>query len=262
MVGYLLNELSWPEVEKSVEREKVVLLPLGSIEQHGPHLPLDTDSVTAFEVCKRIGQRIPGEVVVLPPIYYTPAELSMDFSGTIDIEPTHFIDYLYDVCSSLIKHGFRRIVMVSGHGINPPFMNIVSQMVTNRNEALCAGVAYFDFAREKVRKIVSHGSHACEFETSMMLALKPESVDMTKATKEWNIYMGISKSRWTWRNFVDRSPIFFIDRLSRFSKTGIIGDPTKASKKKGEKLLRVIVDDMVGFVREFRRRKISKPLRH
>ncbi len=262
MVEYLLAELAWPEVEKSIEKQKVVLIPLGSVEQHGPHLPLDTDSVTAYEVCKRIGERMPDDVVALPPIYYTPAELSMDFSGTIDIEPTHFIDYLYDVCTSLVKHGFKRILMVSGHGINPPFMNIVSQMVTNRNTALCAGVAYFDFAREKVRKIVAHGSHACEFETSMMLALRPANVNMSRATKEWNIYMGIRKSKWVWRNFVDRSPIFFIDRLSRFSKTGIIGDPTKATKEKGEKLLEVIVDDMVGFVREFRSRKISKPLRH
>jgi creatinine amidohydrolase len=259
---YLLGDLAWPDAEEAVKSEKVVLLPLGSLEQHGPHLPLDTDTVTAFEVCRRIGQRVPGSVVVLPPVHYTPAELSMGFSGTVDIEPTHFIDYLYDICSSLVKHGFRRIIMVSGHGINPPFMSIVSQMVTNRNEALCAGVAYFDFARDKVRKIVTHGSHACEFETSMMLALRPENVKMKRARREWNIYMGGGKSKYTWRNFIDRSPIFFIDRLDRFSKTGIIGDPTKATKEKGDEVIRVIVDDMIGFVEEFRARAIVKSIKH
>ncbi len=259
---YLLGDLAWPDAEKAVESEKVVLLPLGSVEQHGPHLPLDTDTVTAFEVCKRIGRAIPSRVVVLPPVYYTPAELSMDFSGTVDIEPTHFIDYLYDICASMVKHGFKRIIMVSGHGINPPFMSIVSQMVTNRNQAICAGVAYFDFAHDKIKKIVSHGSHACEFETSMLLALRPENVQMSRAKREWNVYMGLKDSKYTWRNFIDRSPIFFIDRLSRFSETGIIGDPTKATRHKGERLLDVIVEDMVGFVKEFQGREIAKQMKH
>lgn len=258
---YLLGDLAWPDAEKAIADEKVVLIPLGSVEQHGPHLPLDTDTVTAYEVCKKIGQKIPKAVVVMPPVYYTPAEISMGFPGTIDIEPTHFIDYLYDICNSLVKHGFKRIVMVSGHGINPPYMQIVSMMVTARHAAICAGAAYFDFAKPSVRKIVSHGAHACEFETSMLLALKPESVQMSRAVREWNIYMGLKDSKYAWRNFIDRSPIFFIDHLSRFSETGIMGDPTKATKKKGEQLLEVIVDDMIGFVEEFRTRKIVKNMK-
>jgi creatinine amidohydrolase len=256
---YLLGDLAWPDAEKAVEADKVVLLPVGSLEQHGPHLPLDTDTVTAFEVCRRIGQRLPGQVVVLPPVYYTPAELSMEFSGTVDIRPTVFIDYLYDICVSMVKHGFRRMIMVSGHGLNPPFMNIVSQMVTNRHDAICAGVAYFDFAHDEVRKIVSHGAHACEFETSMLLALRPENVKMSRATRDWDIYMGLESSRYVWRSFIDRSPNYFIDRLDRFSGTGIVGDPTKATKEKGERLIDVIIEDMVGFVKEFRTRPIAKP---
>lgn len=258
---YLLGDLAWPDAEKAIADGKVVLIPLGSVEQHGPHLPLDTDTVTAYEVCKAIGQRIPQIALVMPPVYYTPAEISMGFPGTIDVQATHFIDYLYDICASLVKHGFKRIVMVSGHGVNPPFMQVVSMMVTAKHEAICAGAAYFDFAKPEVRKIVSHGSHACEFETSMLLSLKPESVQMSRAVRDWNIYMGIKSSKYSYRNFIDRSPIFFIDHLSRFSATGIIGDPTKATKEKGDKLMKVIVDDMVGFVKEFRTRPVAKPLR-
>jgi len=256
---YLLGDLAWPDAEKAVESDKVILLPLGSLEQHGPHLPLDTDSVTASEICKRIGQKLPDQVVVMPTIHYTPAEISMGFSGTVDIRPNVFIDYLYDVCSSMIKHGFRRIIMVSGHGLNPPFMNIVSQMVTSRNDAICAGAAYFDFAHDKARKIVSHGAHACEFETSILLALRPENVQMSKARRDWNVYMGLKDSKYVWRNFIDRSPIYFIDRLDRFSEAGIIGDPTKATRAKGEELMDAIVEDMVEFVKEFQRRPVGKP---
>ncbi len=258
---YLLGDLAWPEVEKVIQDEKVVLLPLGSLEQHGPHLPIDIDTVAAYEVCKRIAKKIPDIAVTMPPIYYTHAEISMGFPGTIDIQPTHFIDYLYDVCESLVKHGFKRIVMVSGHGINPPFMQIVSMMITSRYPAICSGAAYFDFAKPEVRKIVEHGAHAGEFETSMLLALKPENVDMSKAVRDWNIYMGLKSSKYAYRNFIDRSPIFFIDHLSRFSATGIIGDPTKATKEKGQKLIKVIVDDMVEYVKEFRTRPIAKPLK-
>ena len=258
---YLLGDLTWPEAEKAIQDEKVVLLPLGSLEQHGPHLPLDIDTVTAYEVCKRIGKKIPEAVVVMPPIYYTHAEISMGFPGTVDVQPTHFIDYLYDVCESLVKHGFKRIIMVSGHGINPPFMQIVSMMITSRHNAIAAGAAYFDFAKPEVRKIVSHGAHACEFETSMLLALKPENVRMDRAVREWNVNMGLKDSKYVWRNFIDRSPIFFIDHLSRFSQTGIIGDPTKATKEKGVRLVKVIVDDMVEFVREFKTRPVGKTLK-
>lgn len=258
---YLLGDLAWPDAEKVIKQDKVVLLPLGSLEQHGPHLPLDIDTVTAYEVCKRIAKKIPDIAITMPPIYYTPAEISMGFPGTIDVAPTHFIDYLYDVCESLVKHGFKRIVMISGHGINPPFMQIVSMMITARHDAICSGAAYFDFAKPEVRKIVSHGAHACEFETSMLLALKPENVQMSKAVRDWNIYMGLKDSKYVWRNFIDRSPIFFIDHLSRFSATGIIGDPTKATKEKGQKLIKVIVDDMVEYVKEFRTRPVGKTLK-
>ena len=104
---YEYNKLTWPEMNDAIELGKVVLLPTGSTEQHGAHLPLDTDLFLVESVCRELGRRAPDKVLVLPGIPYGLNMHHFDFPGTIHVEPQHFIDFCVDVLKSVAYHGFR-----------------------------------------------------------------------------------------------------------------------------------------------------------
>jgi len=261
-VKVLYAEHTWPEIREAVKEGRVPLIPVGSIEDHGPHLPLETDIFIASEICRRAAERIPEEAVLMPGISYGFNEHHMDFPGNISVEPYHFIDYVFDVCRSLSRHGFRRIIMVNGHGSNTPFLDIAARRVNNETDSICVAVNWWSLARDVIRRVVSHASHAGELETSVMLYLKPEAVDMSKAEADLNIYMGQGKSKFIWRDLVNPSPVSFMEWWSRFSKMGVIGDPTKATAEKGRVIVEETVSRLVEFIREWRRRKIFSRVDH
>jgi len=264
MVGnkILYAEHTWPEIKEAIEKGKVALLPVGSTEDHGPHLPLETDIFIAAEVCRKAAEKIPEDVVLMPSISYCFNEHHMDFPGNISVEPYHFMDYVFDVCRSLSRHGFKKIVMVNGHGSNTPFLNIVARRVNNETDSLCVAVNWWTLARDVIKKVVTHASHAGEMETSVMLYLKPEVVDMSKAEADLNIYMGQEKSKFIWRDLVNPSPISFMEWWSRFSKMGVIGDPTKATAEKGKKIVEAAVTNLIEFIKEWKERKILPRVDH
>lgn len=264
MKKFLYAEHSWPELREATKEERIVVLPLGTIEEHGYHLPLETDSFLAYSIAKKAAERIPDYVLLMPPIYYGWSEEVMDFPGTITINPINLINYVQDVCMSIIKHGFKKIILLNGHGGNTHPFSLAAREITFKTGAYCVAVSYFDLAREACKEIVTHGSHACEFETSLMLALKPQSVDMTKASEDMEAAHGGAPpdDKWIWLNLLKPSRIRFHGSLSTFSKTGVIGDPTKASGEKGEKMMKVIVDELVAFIKTFRKREISPRVDH
>jgi len=257
------EELTWPEMRDAVKEERVVLLPTGSIEQHGPHLPIATDILVPSEVCRRVAERIPGDVLVMSTIPYGFNEHHMDFPGTISVEGQDYINYVYDVCRSVARHGFRKILIVNGHGSNLPFLDVASRMVTNNTDALCAVVPYWSLARNVIKEIRESPfpggmSHACEFETSIVLSTRPELVKKELARKE----IGFQGSEFIWWDLSERSPVVFMDWWSRMSTTGVIGDPTKATKEKGEKILEEVVEELTRFVKEFKARRIPPRVDH
>ena len=124
------DDLTWPEINEAVQARKVVLLPVGSTEQHGPHLPLDVDNFLARSVCVAAAKRAPREVLIMPTIPYGYNEHALDFPGTIDVAYAHFIDYCLDVCRSVAHAGFKRIVLVDGHGSNEHLCEFVARRAT------------------------------------------------------------------------------------------------------------------------------------
>ncbi len=258
----LYSEHTWPEIKEALKAEKVIVLPVGSTEDHGPHLPLETDALITTEICRRAVEKVPDYALLMPTIYYGFNEHHMDFPGNTSIEPYHFIDFVFDVCRSVVRHGFKKIIIVNGHGSNAPFLNIVARRVTNETDAICVAVNWWTMAIDVIRSILSHASHAGEMETSVMLYLKPEIVDMSKAVRDMDIYMGQGRSKFIWRDFVNPSPVAFMEWWSRFSKTGIVGDPTKATREKGEKIVKAAVENLVEFIKEWKARKILPRVDH
>jgi len=254
---YLYSDLTWPELRDAVARQPVVLLPVGSVEDHGPHLPLDTDNFMPTRICRDAAQRIPDDALVMPTVSYGFNWHHIDFPGTIGIQWDHFINYMCDITKSVAYHGFKKILIVDGHGSNLPLVDIVARRTIMETDTLCASVIYtnliVDIAKEIRESPIPGGmAHACELETSMYWHVDPERVQTDKFQKE----MAVPPSQFIWHDLTNPSPVQMMEWWSTFSHTGVLGDPTLASQEKGARLYEVLIDRMVALVQELRSRPI------
>jgi len=251
--AYYYHHYTWPENKKLVEQQPVIVLPIGSVEDHGEHLPLDVDNFLIGSICEEAARRIPGEMVLLPPIPYGFEAHHMDFPGTIDIGAEHMLHFVLDVTRSVARHGFSRILLADGHGSNMPILDLVARHTVLETEALCAAFIWPSLAREAIERVRESErpggmSHACELETSVYLYLDSSRVQMEKARKE----IGLPPSRFIWLDLMLSSPVLMMDHWTRFSKTGVLGDPTLATKEKGKTIFEAVVTGLIELVREFR----------
>jgi len=265
MAKILYDEMTWPEVKEAVAQGKVPLIPVGSTEQHGPHLPLKTDAFLAYEICKAAAARS-GEALVLPPVSYGYNEHHLDFPATIHIHHETLIRFVIDIGKSLAHHGFRRIVIVNGHGSNTAPMELAARRITLETPALCAALTYITLAPEVFSLLEGEDAHGGELETSLMLYLAPHLVDMSRAERDWDL----PPSRFIrWGSEpgqegfgIAGGSVLFMDWWSRMSRTGTLGDPTKASREKGEKCFRLYTEALAEFVREFKAREAGPRVDH
>ncbi len=248
------EEFTWPEIREAAEENRVAVLPVGAVEQHGPHLPLVTDVLIATELSRLAVKRVPEEGVLLPPVYYSFNEHQMDFPGSITIEGPTVIAYVTDIGRSLARHGFRKILAVNGEGGNIPFLDIAARNVTNGTESLCAIVSWWSLIPphllRELRQIEYPGSlaHACELETSVLLYLRGDLVQMSKAEKD--------------ADFDPPSHVIMQESFSRYSRTGAVGDPSQASSEKGRHFVEAVVDRLVALLKEFRAREVRPRVDH
>ncbi len=265
MAKLLYDEMSWPEVKEAVGQQRVPLVPVGSTEQHGPHLPTKTDAFLAYEVCKEAARKAP-EAVVLPPVSYGYNEHHLDFPATIHIGYETLTKFVIDIGRSLAHHGFRKIIIVNGHGSNTAPMEIAARRITLESPAICASLIYIALAPEALTILEGEDAHAAELETSLMLHLAPELVDMSKAVRDW-CFPKSKFIQWGYepgqKGFgVAGGTVQFMDWWSRTSETGTQGDPTKASKAKGERILHLCAEALASFIREFKAREIKPRTDH
>ncbi len=247
MNEYRYNRLTWQEMNKAIAQNRVVILPTGSTEQHGPHLPLDVDSFLAESVSLEAGKRASDRVLVLPPISYGLNMHHIDFPGTIHIEPETFIAFCLNITKSVAYHGFRKILIVNGHGSNSPLVDVVARKTVLATKSLCAAVNYFAFlleAFETVRETETI-AHADELETSLYLHLAPERVRMDKAAAGQDVQGRHVSSDST-------SAVRFNDYWGRWTRAGVHGDPTKATAEKGRLLFEAAVSGLIELVDEWR----------
>jgi creatinine amidohydrolase len=250
---YYYHHYTWPEMREVIKRQPVVVLPVGSVEDHGPHLPLDVDNFLIGSICEEAAKRLDGEMLLLPPVSYGFEEHHMEFPGTIDIGMEHLLHFVLDVTRSVAHHGFTRILLADGHGSNMPILDLVARRTVLETEALCGTFIWPSLAREAINKIRESEkpggmAHACELETSLYLYLDSSRVQMDKARKE----IGFPSSRFVWMDLMSGSPVLQMDMWSRFSKSGVVGDPTLATKEKGEMVFKAVVDAFVELVQEFK----------
>jgi len=250
----LYERLTWPEVRRAVAEDRVCLIPVATLEDHGPHLPIDTDLRITAEITRRTAEAAPDDVLLLPPIPHGYSPHHMDFPGTITIGWDTFTRYCTDVGLSLARHGFRRLLFLNGHGSNQNFVEAAARLVGVEHPGVLSAAAFYLSGRrslEQIDELRDSGrggmAHACELETSIYLAIDPGAVQMDKAVDD----QGYPGGEHAWMDWAD-GPLKVMPWWNAFSSTGVQGDATAATAEKGEALLALAVDECVEFVRELR----------
>ncbi len=246
--SYLLGELTWPEAKKRLKEVDVALLPVGSIEQHGPHLPLDTDAFDADYLAKRVAEGCKDpRPLVLPLIPYGVSYHHEDFSGTISISPDILAQLVYEIGMSAASHGVTKLVIINGHGGNSPALHFAAQMI-NRDGNIFTCVDTGETSDPDIHALAEtpNDVHAGEIETSTTLAVRPGLVRSDAARK----FVPKFSSRYL--NFTSKRSVGWYARIAKISPKGVLGDPTKARAEKGREIWDLMIKHLVEFVEDLK----------
>ena len=256
--------LSWPEVDRAVSEERVPIVPIGTLEDHGHHLPIDTDVRIVEAICREATLRLPDETVLLPPVVHGYSPHHMDFPGTVTIGWDTFCRYCTDIATSLLRHGFARVLLVNGHGSNQNLVEMAARLAMVEHPETLVGACFYltspearrtiEEARESTRGGIAH---ACELETSLYLHIDEQAVDMSKAVDE----RSYPESDNAWLDWSDGS-LKLMPWWSSFSESGVQGDATKATAAKGKALFDAATDEIASYVRELRNTSLPRRKDH
>lgn len=251
--------MKWPEiVEYTKKVSDVVLVPVGSIEQHGPHSPVGVDALNALKLAEMVSEKTGA--VVAPPIWYGAHMYhQLGFPGTIPIRSDVLKEYTKDVIRGLVNAGFNKIILVNAHGQQWVLVGALHDIVPEV-KAFVAVATLWELARKTINEVCEEPfRHADECETSISLALYPELVDMSKAGEERpptfidHRYLGGT-------TYLPEEGGFPHHNISAFYfqketlKLGILGNATKATREKGLKVVETAVNKLSEFIMDLLRK--------
>jgi len=245
---YLLGDLTWHEAQTRFKEVDVALLPVGSIEQHGPHLPLDLDAFDAQYLAMKVADGCEDpKPLVLPLIPYGVSYHHEDFSGTISINPETLSQFVYEIGMSAVRHGITKLVIINGHGGNSPALHFAAQMI-NRDAHIFTCVDTGETSDPDIYEMAEtpNDVHAGEIETSTTLATRPELVRLDRAKKF------IPKFSSRYLDFTSKRSVGWYAHTSKISQTGVLGDPTKGSLEKGKRMWELMIKRLVEFVEDLK----------
>ncbi len=228
------NRLTAAALRSLAEADAVVLLPVASTEQHGPHLPTGVDDMLVTAVCRRTARLLmPGTpAVVAPTVPFGLADHHLAFGGTFSLSLATYHALLRDLCRSVLRAGFRKLVLVNGHGGNIAGLSAIATELTRELDSPVATATYFTVAAGEIAAVLEDQAgvmHACEAETSMMMAVAPELVDAARLAEAHGPAFDIAASLMP---TLKRSLPF-----DQVTASGVAGDARRATAAKGETLL-------------------------
>lgn len=223
---------------RKAAKSGVAVIPMGSLEAHGPHLPCGTDSLIVEAIVARaVAAGEPGRVVVFPTVRYSVVEWARPFAS-VGLSPEALLTKLVGIARDIHRLGFRKIVFVQGHGNMPAVQMAIWQLRHEEMHALCVDVSPYLMAAERAREIAVEAiTHAGAIETSLMLALHPELVDMSKAVDGPADLYGKDFPFPSLRN---RPGVFCAPSVANLPDA-VEGSPTRASAEMGRRLLEIYV---------------------
>ena len=244
-----LAHLTWPEAREALKDNPLVILPVGSTEAHGPHLPLDVDTHQVGYLAERVAERT--NALVVPTLPYGYATTWMEFPGTMTLQADTYQQVLTELVTGLLEQGFNRVMILNGHRPNNTSVDVAARRAIDTqlpdSPAKVTAVSYWEPGALRVHELrkskVGGMGHACEFETSFQLATRPELVKMERLADVDPPLVG-------WDLVAPGEPARTYGRWPAPSKEhpAIFGDPTVASAESGHAFLEVVIDALVEFV--------------
>ncbi len=237
----LWYQLTYPQFIKASQETEVAVMITGSLEAHGKHLALGTDTVMPEYISKAIAERT--KAMVLPPIPFGDSWSFENFEGTISVSPINLINFYIDIMKGVFKQGFRYIVALNGHGGNSSHLESAAKIATKKGDRIVIIVNWWRDLAEEVRREVleTREGHSAEDETSVMMHVAPELVDMASAKP------AIVRSQFRVVAASYREEIY---------PEAIYGDPTSANAEKGKAILNQAIDDLVRLIEDLERGKL------
>ena len=251
-----LDEMSWPEIKEVLGKPNAVVLPMGSTEEHGAHLPVNIDTFAATYIAEHAAQKVVDEhkicVLVAPTINYTEVSHHKRFPGTIGVKADTLIKMLTDIVGSFLHQGFKNIIALTSHSENvPPLQVAFTMLADDHPEANLIALNTVGLGAEERLKLLKAGiagmGHALEVETNYALVMQPQNVHLDRAiigSRKLPLsekYVGSTGS--------DKGKgVSYCSGITGFEESGTFGDPTKATKEAGEKMLSIIISDLADII--------------
>ena len=236
---------------EALQHEPVVVLPVGSIEQHGPHCPVNVDLSNASAIVELAAAKATDfPFIVAPAVPYGFTHYNQGFPGTITLQFETFVELISDICLAIHRNGFQRIITVNGHGGNHSLLKAVAARVSEHDLFMLA-LSHWDLMAEELRDwgdVDDRIGHAGEWETSLQLHLQPELVDMSRAVDE------------TWVPPVSerfRSMVTFPER-QRETPEGVMGAATAATAEKGKRYVEAAAAKLLELARDYRQQPVRR----
>jgi creatinine amidohydrolase len=248
----LLKDLTWPEVKSLDFNKLVVLFPTGSFEQHGPHLPLTTDTDIVSAIAESIEHSMTDRVLLLPTLWPGLSTHHMHFPGTMDVPQMVYIPLIIELGKSMSSMGAKKVFFLNGHGGNDtPLRAALRELKTATPETRFVYASYWSLAAKTLRDVreseLGGMGHACEMETSIMLHLHPDRVQLDHAVRDGPQYSDPYRKA----DMQHARPIFFVNEFREVTQSGVVGYPDLATAEKGKRFFDGIVAEISAFVAHF-----------
>jgi len=251
----MLEEMSWVQFDRIRKEIVAALIPIGSMEEEGPHLPLGVDTVVALEVAKKVAFQLP--VIILPTLSIGYSDWHRGFSGTLSLSISTLTQMLREICGNLVDQGINRVVFINSHvGNETPIMDVAIEL-RRKSLARVAAFHLWSIANEMAKDIDGlverKFTHAGEMMTSVMLTLRPDLVDMGKAERELpRSLMEPTTQEGSFKILFKDRHINFYCLSKELTNSGVMGDPTQATREKGEIIVKAWVSLICDFIKEFK----------
>jgi len=242
------KELTAEDLRAKAAADAIVILPVASMEQHGPHLPVGVDTFLCEAVCRGGAERAAKDVpvVVAPTLWCGMAEHHMAFGGTFTFDIPTYQAVLSAFLYSIKRHGFRRVFIVNGHGGNIAALNAFLPDFSRETGLTLYATTYFELSKNDLAQFLEDQKsvhHACEVETSMMMVVAPDTVKRDRFAEAFGMLgMDIDK--------VLRGPPAQFHNFKTITPSGVIGDARRANADKGGKLLAVCAEGLAATLKD------------
>jgi len=255
MNKYQFAAYTWTEVGEMERGDKIILIPLGSTEQEGIHLPIGVDTYVAEAIAQAVAKETDCLVGPTLPVGYS--EWFLEFPGTVSLKIETLTQVLREYISSLIHHGFKKFIFVNGHGGNSPAVDIVSREFVMSHDVQIAMVEIWKIANSLAKDIPKLKEnilrHAGELMTSVMLYLHPDKVNMKKAKVE---YVKSNKPHFTAKSSLGPAEFKGVEirlygKAKSLTESGIMGDPLSATAEKGKIIVNTTTSYLIEMVKNF-----------